>query len=261
MTGGFLFRTALAATLIVIGLARPTQAVLVGSDHAGNYTTWTSGSNAGTGFDAWSFVGSGTHGYFLGSSTNIGGPGANINSGGGTSFGMFGEGGGGFADAGRNFSAPLTIGGTFTLDLAVNFRNGNKGVDLRNGSGSTIFNFNVGGDDYVVNAAATGNGSIGNSYSDNSAFRLTFTQTSLTGGAWRIARSGGVTDLDAGTYSGLAAGFKLYTAGTGGGSANNLMANNLVITAIPEASALLFGGLVCVVAGGQVWRKRRISAG
>jgi hypothetical protein len=257
MTGGFSVRTVLAAALTVVGFTLPAHAVIVGSDDAGNYTTWNSGDNGGTGFDVWSFVGSGVHGYFLGSSTGLSSPGANINSGGGTSFGMYGEGGGGFADAGRNFSSPLTVGGTFSLDLAVNFRNGNKGIDLRNGSGSTIFNFNVGGDDHVV-TAATGGGSIGNAYSDNTAFRLTFTQTSLSGGAWTIARSGGVTDFDSGTYSGLAAGFKLYTAGTGGGSPNNLMANNLVITAaVPEASALLFGGLVCLVAGSQAWRRSR----
>lgn len=254
MTGGFLLRTALVAALIVVGLARPSQAVIVGSDDAGNYTSWTSGSNGGTGFGAWNFAGGDSHGFFLGSSTNIGGPGADINSGGGTSFGMYGQ---GFADAVRSFSAPLAVGDTFSLDLAVNYRNGNKGVDLRDGSGSTLFNFNVGGDDHVVSNAATGNGSIGNAYSDNTAFSLTFAQTSLSGGTWSIARSGGVTGLSSGTYSGLAAGFKLYVAGTDGGSQNDLMANNLVITAVPEASALLFGGIVCVVAGGQAWRKSR----
>jgi len=254
MTGGFLLRSTLAVSLATICLASQVQAVIVGSDHAGNYGSWTNGSNAGTGFGAWSLSGGGSHGFFLGSSTNIGGPGANINSAGGTSFGMFGQ---GFADAARSFNVPLALGDTFSLDIAVNFRNGNKGIDLRDGSNTKIFNFNVGSDNYVVNDAASGNGSIGASYSDNTAFRLSFKQTSLTGGTWTIARSGGVTDFDSGTYSGLAASFKLYINGTEGGSPNDLMANNLVITAIPEASALMFGGMVCVVVGALALRQGR----
>jgi hypothetical protein len=254
MTRGLLPRTVLAYSLVIIGVASSVRADIVGSDHAGNYSSWTSGSNGGTGFGAWTLGGGGSHGFFIGSSTNIGGPGANINSGGGTSFGMFGQ---GFADAERSFSVPLTVGGTFSLDLAVNFRNGNKGLDLLNGSNAKVFNFNVGSDNYVVNDAATGNGSIGNAYDQNTAFRLTFTQTSLSGGTWRIVRSGGVTDLDSGTYSGLAAKFKLYINGTDGGSPNDLMANNFTITAIPEASALAFGVLICAISGVFAWRARR----
>lgn len=258
MNGGLRLRTALAVSVLIFGLASPVQAVIVGSDDAGNYATWANASNGGAGFSPWALSGAATHGFFLGDSTNLsGGSGANINSSGGSSFGMYGEAPGGFADAARSFNSDLTVGGSFSLDLAVNYRNGNKGVDLRDSSNNVLFNFNIGNDDHVVGNAATGNGSIGNAYSNNTAFRLVFTQSSVGGGTWSITRSGGFTDFDSGTYTGLARGFKLYVSGTGAFSENNLMANNLVITAIPEASALAFGAVICGVSGAYAWRSRR----
>jgi hypothetical protein len=74
--------------------------------------------------------------------------------------------------------------------MAVNCRNGAKGVDLFGTDNIQIFKFNAGSDDYTVAGAATGNGSIGNSYSNNTLFDLRFEQTSSTGGTWSIARSG-----------------------------------------------------------------------
>jgi hypothetical protein len=94
----------------------------------------------------------------------------------------------------RHFS----VGQVFSIDLAVNFRNGFKGIDVRDSTTANIFNFNVGnvgaGDDYIVQFAASGNGSIGNSYSSNTAFNLSFTQTSASGGTGKIARSGGICE-------------------------------------------------------------------
>jgi len=92
----------------------------------------------------------------------------------------------------------LGIGQTFSLDLAVNFRNGNKGFDFRDSSSVVLFNFNIGADDYVVSNAATDNGTIGNNYSSDTAFALAFTQTAASAGTWTISRSGGVTGLASG---------------------------------------------------------------
>ena len=146
-------------------------------------------------------------------------------------------------------------GQTFSIQLAVNFRNGYKGFDLRGDTTGdpTIFNFNVGGDDYVVNNAATGNGSIGNSYSNDSIFTLAFAQTNLSGGTWSITRSGGISDFDTGTYSGVARSFKLYVGGTDGGAQDSLFVNNLAT--VPEPSVL--GLLAAAVAGGWFLRRRR----
>ncbi len=222
-------------------------AVINGSDVASNSTYdlggWITGSNGGTPgtFGSWLLTSTGgSAGHFIGDSTTLSSPGANINTV-GESFGMFGH-SGQTAEAFRDFNGnTLEVGQTFSLDLAVNFRNGQKGFDLRDASDAVIFNFNIANDDYVVQVAATGNGSIGNAYSDNSAFALAFTQTSLTGGTWTITRSGGMTDVDSGTYSGVAENFKFYEANTTGGGAaqDNLYFNNL--TVIPEPSSAVLG--------------------
>ncbi|MCB9866320.1 MAG: PEP-CTERM sorting domain-containing protein [Phycisphaerales bacterium] len=156
-----------------------------------------------------------------------------------------------YADAYRFLDpAGLSVGQTFSIDLAVNFRSGFKGMDLRGASDETIFNFNVGGDDYAVDQAESGNGSIGNAYSNNTIFELAFTQTSAGGGTWSITRDGGVTDFDSGTYSGIARSIKLYIGGQGTAPEDDLYANNLAI--VPEPAALALLGLGCVLlAGGR----------
>jgi hypothetical protein len=226
---------------------------------------WTSGDNgaiSGSAFGDWTLSSdagtAGFAGFFIGDSTflNPGNTGANINAS-GASFGLFAnQDGGAFATASRNFSSPLSIGDTFSLDVAVNFRNGNKGFNLFDG-GTQIFNFNVGSDDYVVNDAATGLGSIGNAYDANTAFTLSFTQSSLVGGTWQIVRSGGLTDLDSGTYNGLASGFSLYNSGTDGGDQNNFFANNMSITAVPEPSS--FAMVFCCGGAALVYRRRKLA--
>lgn len=221
-------------------------AVIVGSDFANDIaynSGWTNGSDGGTAgtFGAWTLISGGAQsGHFIGSSTSLSSPGADINTD-GESFGMFGH-TSQTSEAYRDFNGnSLGVGQTFSLDLAVNFRNGNKGFDLRDSSDAVIFNFNIGGDDYVVNAAATGNGSIGNTYSSNSAFNLSFTQTSALGGTWTIIRSGGVSDTDSGTYSGIAENFKFYESNTtgGGAAADNLFFNNLSV--VPEPASAVLG--------------------
>ena len=134
--------------------------------------------------------------------------------------------------------AGLGVGQTFSIQLAVNFRSGYKGLDLR-GVGTndpTIFNFNIGGDDYAVNGAASGNGSVGSTYSANSVFTLSFTQTSSAGGTWTIARSGGLSSLTNGTYTGVARSIKLYNSSPGPEPEHALFVNNLAITPVAGTS-------------------------
>lgn len=138
--------------------------------------------------------------------------------------------------------AGLSVGQTFSIDMAVNFRGGFKGIDLRDTSTATVFNFNIGGDDYTVSQADSGNGSIGDAYSSDTVFHLEFSQTSLTEGTWSIARSGGVTDFDSGTYAGQAGSIKIYSGSQGSAAEDALYFNNLQITAVPEASSLLLTG-------------------
>ena len=134
--------------------------------------------------------------------------------------------------------AGLGVGQTFSIQLAVNFRSGYKGLDLR-GVGTndpTIFNFNIGGDDYAVNGAASGNGSVGSTYSANTIFTLSFTQTSGTGGIWSIVRSGGVSSSTNGTYTGVARSIKLYNSSPGSEPEHALFVNNLAITPVAGTS-------------------------
>ena len=138
----------------------------------------------------------------------------------------------------------LDVGQSFTFQMAVNWRNGAKGVNLYDTAGNKVFNFNIGGDDYVVNNTLLGNGSIGNAYSNNTIFDLRFDQTSLTGGNWTITRSGGVSDLDTGTYSGTLRRFGFYAGGSGtNGNNDALFFNSLAVVPEPSVGSLFLGGL------------------
>lgn len=222
-----------------LAFAAFAQAAPSGSDNASDpaYSkepAWSGGENGGRGFLGWNLVGNGEpasdRGFFIASSAPIN---SNIDSVGGKAFGIFAKGKGVSAEAYRSFSAPLEAGQSFSVDLAVNFRSGLKGIDLRTPASDgerVIFNFNIGAEDYVVNKAATGNGSIGSTYSAQTAFKITFRQTSPTGGTWTVTRSGGMVDESTGTYEGVAAGVKFYVAETEGGKENDLWVNNLEIS-------------------------------
>lgn len=242
----------LLTTLTALGVASvlvpSTFAASLASDNAAAVAYddgWTTGDNGGTGFGAWTLGASDTAGHFIGSSTGLAAPGADINVS-GESWGMYGA-TPGFASADRAFTGDLSVGQTFSIELAVNFRNGFKGLDLKDGA-TTIFNLNIGGDDYTVGGGATPSGSIGSTYSDNTEFLVSFTQTSAGGGTWSITRSGGVSDLDTGTYVGTPDNIRLYVGSTGGGSPNDLFANSMAIVPEPSTAMLVGAGLLGALA-------------
>ena len=137
----------------------------------------------------------------------------------------------------------LSAGQSFSFQMAVNWRNGAKGVNLYDTANVKVFNFNIGGDDYVVNDALSGNGSIGNAYSSNTLLDFRFDQTSLSGGTWTVTRSGGVTDLDSGTYSGALRRFAFYAGGSNtNGNNDALFFNNLSVVPEPSSLTLLLAG-------------------
>lgn len=203
--------------------------------------SWTDTDDGGTAatFNAWSLQssGTGTLGYVVESSATGGG--GDINTG-GEAFGLYAVGGSNFANAYRSFDVALQPGQTFSFDLSVRYRDGNKGFNLRVDN-SSIFNLNIGANQYVVSGAASGNGPLfGNAYSDNTIFSIQFTQTDLTTGTWTITRTGGLSGNTGGMYTGTPNNFQFYVGETGSadGPANNLYFNNLVVTAVPEPSTI-----------------------
>ena len=262
------FAAAFLSVAGLLALANSSPATIVGTDDATSYVSlggWTDGSNGSTSGDAfqpWIFSNNGQNytGMFLGNSTMLSsGSGGDINTD-GMSMGIYGS-EGGFNEALRYLNGSLAVGQTFSLDLAVNWRNGNKGIDIRDDSANRIFNFNIGSDMYVVSDATTGGGNLyadlpDNGYSTNTTFTLSFTQVDESGGSWSITRGGGIVALNTGTYAGVIDSFKLYVATQFGTQNDDFFLNNMVVAdAIPEPAtlALLFGaGLTTLI-----YRRRR----
>jgi hypothetical protein len=237
-----------------LGLA---QAAIVGTDNA-SAAAYDDGFDDGddgfiTGdaaFGPWVESQSGNAGKFIGNSTNLAsGAGADINTA-GESWGFFSfANDGSFVNMSRLFSSGLTPGQTFSVDLAINFRSGLKGIHITDAAENRLFSFTVGnlgnGDDHTVENAATGNGSVGNAYDPVTIFSLAITQTSLAGGTWSLTRSGGIADFDTGTYNGVAERFELFHFNGPGGSEQDMYVNNLAIT--PEPGSLVLLSLVALL--------------
>ncbi len=225
--------------LLAIVCAAPMMLEAGGSDNAGNYGSggFTNGANEGTGFQAWNIYSEGSGGTWLGDST-VGNCG-DINTIAGSvtqSFAMWGN----PSDANyihcyRKFASALNVGEIFSVKMGVNYRNGNKGLDILSG-GSTIFNFNVGGDDYTYHATNASATSLGWSYSSASVIQAVFEQKA--GNVLNVALTRGADNFSQDfTLPGNADEFQLYSGSTDAGSdENNFYANDLVI--IPEPGVL-----------------------
>lgn len=255
--------TTTALSLLVVGGLTAQTA----SDNASNYTSWTDGSNQGTGFAGWSLNSNNNGstlfaGHFLGDSASGAG---DINTG-GQSFGMYANPSGAFSTAIRSFSSALTLNDQFTFQMAVNFDNGNKGFNLRT-AGDSIFNFNVGGGGSVSspNATLAAGPGAGYDYGGNDAvIDVTLQMLSASSLSYDISRtssqgfqgtlfSGNVTGI-----SGSVDNFEFYVSDTdaGGAPQNNLYFNDLEVSVVPEPSSYaLLAGLLGLM--GVMVRRRR----
>lgn len=215
---------------------------------------WQNGDDGSLndGFGNWVFGGNAISGTtaVIASSTSNGGS-SSIDSP-TRSFGVL-DNGSDFVDVFRFLDGgDLAAGQTFSLDMDVNFRDGFKGIRVRDADDSTaIFGFEAstnvdggGSDGYLVYSAATNNGSIGNDYSDNTQFNIQLMQTSAGGGTWSITRSGGISDFDSGTYNGTVSSFQLYSTDSASLSSPNnaVYFNNFAIVPEPSAVLLLISG-------------------
>ncbi|HHT21755.1 MAG TPA: hypothetical protein GXZ87_00360, partial [Bacteroidales bacterium] len=192
----------------------------VASDNAGNYTSWNNGSNEGFGFGAWNLWQSNTSGWFLGSSSEKGFGNIDIN---GKSFGLWGNpSGDNYANAQRLVSN-WGDGATFSIDIAVAFRNGSKGITLFATSWNEVVSFNISGDQYKFNGT-----NLGWAYDQASVFKLSVTQQGSDLNV-RLSRGTDVhtaTIVDKTLYA-----FKLYNGSTDAGNdLNNLYFNNLKVS-------------------------------
>ena len=118
------------AALAVAGMSQSSQAALVASDNAGNYTSsqWTGSNTAydqGTGFQTWSISQSGTSGLFLASpSNNAGGPNDIVPPSGSNIWGVYANSGGAiqidrsFTNAANPGVGKLDPGETFSIALS-----------------------------------------------------------------------------------------------------------------------------------------------
>jgi len=248
--------------LVSLAFLPMVQAATIGTDAANDaayntITNWSDGTDGGgtAAFGTWSLSSDGAQaGHFISSATT------GIETGGET-FAMFGHKDGMIekeATAFRSFDTDLALGQTFSIQLKVNFRNGNKGFDLRDG-GTTIFNLNVGNNDYTVNNVDSGGGFIfGNTYDINTIFTISMLQTSGAGGTWQVVRSGGLSGTANGTYLGVADNFKLYIKGADNGDdTNQLFVNNISI--VPEPTTLGMIGVAMALGSLINARRRRLS--
>ncbi len=230
------------------------------ADVASNYTNWTDGSNQGSGFTSWDLSDNNNDpgnnvfaGYFLGDSTNGA---ADINTG-GQSFGIFANPGSAFANATRDFATPLSVNDIFSVDLALNFDNGNKGFSLR-GGGSQIFNFNV-GSGASVNTDFTDNLTTATyDYGGDALIQAVIEVISASALSYDITRTsdqGTQGTLYSGTVTGITQSgipqsiesVEFYNSGTDDSSAqNNLYFNNLSVVPEPSVTALLIGAFAAL---------------
>jgi hypothetical protein len=196
---------------------------IVALDDANNYSTWDDNSNEGFGFESWELwtatVQGGSAGHFIGSSGSQGFGNIDVNN---KSFGMYGN------PSGNNFSNAQRLvsfwgdGAVFSVDIAVAYRNGTKGIDIFATGYENIWNFNIGSDKYSAASSI-----LDWEYSQTSIFSLSVTQD---GDDIDIMLERGTDSYSTTISDKTFIGFKFYNGSTeAGNDLNNLFFNNLKV--------------------------------
>lgn len=261
------FRPCLWAGIILGAcLAAPmsSQATVIASDNAGNYSSWSSGNNQGTGFGAWSFANSTPSGGYSGEYLAHGNGGSAVSSGNGNAWALYSNsspGNDAQANAIRSFNeGNLTAGQTLGIQMNNGSVGGSVGFSLRDSSHNNIFEFyfNGGANDYTINVSGT---AVTTTVPFTaSALNLAFTQGS--GDSWSFSING-VTYSSSSTGDNLSANdiseIRLFSYGNN----NDIFFNNLAITAVPEPIKLalpIFGGLMLAAGLGRRFVFQRAEA-
>lgn len=260
------------AAFVLLSLLLTAQSyALEASDDASAYgSSWSNGSNFGTGFGAWDLSDNNNDdttiyaGSFIGDSTAGAG---DINTGANQSFGLYANPSTAYMNATRSFSSSLVANDRFTAKLALNNNNGNKGLVLRSGTDEVV-GFNV-GNTTEINTDFTNNATTAVTYDyggDDAMIDVVIQVINATSLSYEISRTssqGSQGVLFTGTVSGITAAIdnvKFYISGTDNGDQNNLYFNSLSVTNVPEPahSVLALAAVTLLVV--SIRRRRKITA-
>ena len=248
-------RAILAAPVVAMLLAGITssQGAAPAFDAASSYSSWTNGSNKGTGWkDAWVLTtsGSGSGGSFVGSSTNNasgdGNADGDINSPGAKAWGVWAS-GGKYVEAARDFNGALTVGQAISVYVDNGYINSGSSVGFllatSNGTPRFEFKFAGGATNYVINDSQT-NRPTGLAFSgEGLRIELTLTATNSYSVTILQHKSGGssitMTGILAGTSGIGIERIRLYNNNAGSGSAYDAFFN--VIRIGPKSSDFASG--------------------
>jgi hypothetical protein len=176
----------LLTVLLIFGVASGSVWGQNFTDNAGNYSSWTNGSNLGTGFGAWSLSAGANSGSFLGNPANNGMGTSGIGT---NAFGLFAT-GSAYMNAQRSFSNNMEVGDKFTFYWSINWdaNGGGKGFDLKSGS-TTIFTVINSGSSTITAGGVTADANYGTTPMLVTLIRTSSTQYSFS----MTSRSGGST--------------------------------------------------------------------
>ena len=193
------------------------------SDNASNYSSWTNGTNLGTGFSPWSLTAGSNTGSFLGNPSNNGMGTTGIGT---NAFGLYAT-GDAYMNAQRPFSNDMEVGDKFTFYWSINWtaNGGGKGFDFKNGS-TTIFIVNNSGSDAITAGGVTADANYG-----TTPMLVTLIRTSSTEYSFSMTRRSGGTTYNSTINSSLAINSVNFYIGNQNNSSGerNLYFNNLTI--------------------------------
>lgn len=232
-------------TLALFALLTTPSYAFIAYDEAGNYATWTAGSNGGFGFQPWRFTPAGgntnNYGWFLASSNGNGsGAGPGIDSANNTAFGLYGN-SSNSPVAARFFVAPMSIGNTFSIEFDNGFIDtGMRDEIVLRGGGFPMFVFGfTGGNQFYDISDASGAVMTTIPYTDGGV-RVEVTQTSLATYSVMVAR---LVDGTTWNYSGTFVNpvwvdeFAVVNNNAGFNPSNDFYVNRMAV--VPEPSALV----------------------
>lgn len=251
----------LALLMTAVGSV-PAHAALAWDNAAqGAYSDgWAGGDNGGSEFGAWTLSGTGSYGFFVGTSANNGDGGGNIDTS-GKSWGLWAN-SGGLAQAVRAFNSVLAVGQTFSIGMDNGWvqDGGSVGFALRNASGQERFRFYFSGGDtvYRINDSTTGDSTtIG--FTDD-GLSIAFTLTAADAYSVAITAGGGSPVTITGTLgaSGSIADLRLFNSNAGPNYQRDLFFNSLQV--VPEPTHAALGVFGVLFGAAQLWRWARRRA-